>query len=509
MLFHIKRATHIGTLSAAILLLLCGSLMESAEAQFDGCSKVVQRREIRTLSHQERRTYFDAIKLLQSGPSPTLYDNYTIRHFRPANFTHGFPQFLPWHRAYILEFENDLRKIDDSIALAYWDWSYDSQAPELSPIWRPDWFGGNGRETDNCVIDGSFVGWSPFYPEPHCLRRRWDNNDTISAYYSPEMLQAIKNNAMEFDEFRRQFEAPPHNQVHISIGGEMPTLYSPNDPVFWGHHSFIDKVWSDWQDMSPQNVMSYGGINADATPALLSDQLAQLDYRVEDMMDRQRLCYEYVPAPWESSVVNPDRHARRVGNRRPRQRRATPDRANDTGYVVTRADNPNDNPLLSAVDRSELLQLRAPSRVPDAVILRNHMKVEDVRRSEEIHRKMVYELNNLSDYVSPAALINRPEFMEKLTGRVDKFTATDDKKQLHIQLPRTTPLSQDEISRMIQQIYDSSPSGPQSSSSNTVQKSDDIDDVPNVANNHSNDLNNIIGKDSWKRIWSSINTNQA
>ena len=38
-----------------------------------------------------------------------------------------------------------------------------------------------------------------------------------------------------------------HNRVHVWVGGQMGTGVSPNDPVFWLHHAFIDKLWADWQ----------------------------------------------------------------------------------------------------------------------------------------------------------------------------------------------------------------------------------------------------------------------
>ncbi|RKP04727.1 hypothetical protein THASP1DRAFT_10222, partial [Thamnocephalis sphaerospora] len=218
------------------------------------------RREIRTLSEKERNVYFGAIKKLQLGPRPNTYDRFVDLHVKFANSTHGFPEFLPWHRAYILDFEKALREIDASIALPYWDWSYDSQAPELSPVWSPDWYGGNGRSSDNCVIDGQWANWEPFYPVPHCLTREWNNNtNIISAYHPPEAIRYFQENTQLYDDFRLYLEVPAHVLVHLSIGGEMATLFSPNDPLFWLHHAFIDKVWADWQELSPRNSEAYDG----------------------------------------------------------------------------------------------------------------------------------------------------------------------------------------------------------------------------------------------------------
>ena len=37
----------------------------------------------------------------------------------------GYRRFLPWHRAYLIAFERELRKIDDTLSLPYWDWDND------------------------------------------------------------------------------------------------------------------------------------------------------------------------------------------------------------------------------------------------------------------------------------------------------------------------------------------------------------------------------------------------
>jgi hypothetical protein len=40
-----------------------------------------------------------------------------------------------------------------------------------------------------------------------------------------------------------------HNLVHVWVGGSMGPMSSPNDPVFFLHHCFVDKLWADWMRM--------------------------------------------------------------------------------------------------------------------------------------------------------------------------------------------------------------------------------------------------------------------
>jgi len=42
---------------------------------------------------------------------------------------HAGPRFLPWHRAYMLDLERELQKIDPSVALHYW--RFDQRAPRV------------------------------------------------------------------------------------------------------------------------------------------------------------------------------------------------------------------------------------------------------------------------------------------------------------------------------------------------------------------------------------------
>ncbi|RKP09208.1 hypothetical protein THASP1DRAFT_14565, partial [Thamnocephalis sphaerospora] len=241
----------------ASLCLFASVRISSTKAQ--GCASVRERREFRTFSEGERTTYINAIRQLQSGARPTAYDRYTQMHLQVAATAHGWPWFLSWHRAFLRDYESALQRVDGSIMLPYWDWSYDSQAPAFSPIWEPVWLGGNGRQSDRCVSDGPFSGWQPFYPQPHCLQRSWDAGNALSPFYSPEALNSLIQDAGQYDVFRQQLESVPHGQVHVAIGSDMSTMISPNDPVFFFHHAFIDKLWADWQAYSPSRANDYGG----------------------------------------------------------------------------------------------------------------------------------------------------------------------------------------------------------------------------------------------------------
>ena len=43
-----------------------------------------------------------------------------------------------------------------------------------------------------------------------------------------------------------QFQMGTHAWVHGAVGGFMASNRSPADPIFWGHHGFVDYIWDMW-----------------------------------------------------------------------------------------------------------------------------------------------------------------------------------------------------------------------------------------------------------------------
>ena len=65
----------------------------------------------------------------------------------------------------------------------------------------------------------------------------------------------------DFCDFEVQFEVV-HNAIHYLVGGpqkySMSSLeYTSYDPIFFVHHSFVDKVWAVWQELQKRRGLSY------------------------------------------------------------------------------------------------------------------------------------------------------------------------------------------------------------------------------------------------------------
>lgn len=180
---------------------------------------------------------------------------------------HRSPSFLPWHRRFLIQFEQALQSVDASVALPYWDWTVD-RTPAAS-LWAPDFLGGTGRSRDGRVTDGAFAsagaGWR--------INVRVDGRDflrrTLGAGGRPLPTKAEVDSVLAMS----TYDAPPwnsasdgfrnhlegwrgvnlHNRVHVWVGGHMATGASPNDPVFWLHHAYVDKLWTQWQARHPDS----------------------------------------------------------------------------------------------------------------------------------------------------------------------------------------------------------------------------------------------------------------
>jgi tyrosinase len=105
-----------------------------------------------------------------------------------------------------------------------------------------------------------------------------------------------------------------HNRVHVWIGGNMLLMTSPNDPVFFLHHCFIDKVWSEWQANMAQEKPSlaphYAPLQDGPLGHNLHDVLRPWSRKISDVMDIAALGYEYEKPALTTRAVRGERRTR-------------------------------------------------------------------------------------------------------------------------------------------------------------------------------------------------------
>lgn len=259
-------------LSNLVLAIISNSL----EVNGQRCTRRTTRREWRELSTTQQRRFTDAvIQLKQSGE----FDDISNYHFSNSDNWHSNINFLPIHRYLCILFERALRRIDPSITLPYWDWSSDASDTMSSSIW--DTFGRSSP--GQCLRDGAFSQWRVTTPWPHCLVRAVNPGRRELSFAPHGILNQLIEGRPDFPDFAQTLEFGPHAQAHFSVGGDFAVMYSTNDPLFYLHHAYVDKIFYDWQRANPGSRY----------PGNLNTRLPAMDTTVGDVWELDNLCYDY------------------------------------------------------------------------------------------------------------------------------------------------------------------------------------------------------------------------
>jgi tyrosinase len=294
--------------------------------------KVVMRRNQAKISDAEWTQFLDAVLALKAQQAPdgtNMYDNYVMNHLEGAFAGHKGPAFFAWHRWYLSAFEGQLQLLDprknELLSLPYWDWTVDQSAPSWP--FKPDtsttkFLGTNGRASDGEIMDGKFAygggRWKLNVRTPmegSALRRQFGTY--ISSLPSYADLWATLNQTsydkgpfwdMRSDSGFRNFAEGwkpgdgdgMHNRVHMWVGGSMLPMTSPNDPVFWLHHCFVDKLWVIWQAMHQKDVGYQAYLPSEGANLghNLNDSMAPFDeggspVTPADVLNHRKLGYRY------------------------------------------------------------------------------------------------------------------------------------------------------------------------------------------------------------------------
>ncbi|MFI5093261.1 MAG: tyrosinase family protein [Candidatus Acidiferrum sp.] len=140
---------------------------------------------------------------------------------------HGTEFFWSWHRMYLYWFERIIRKMGDDPcwALPYWNWAPGSDFHLPSPFRDPA-------------------------SELYTVNRNTNMNNGTGAL-NPGAVSVGNSTTGSFsltDFFATNINIQgPHGSVHTETGGWM---FSPDtaaqDPVFYVHHSNVDRLWDLW-----------------------------------------------------------------------------------------------------------------------------------------------------------------------------------------------------------------------------------------------------------------------
>ena len=160
--------------------------------------------------------------------------------------------FLVWHRLYIYHFEKIVRKLSGKkdFALPYWDYT-NTQNTKVNRTLHPLFLDKSSSLFEACRYDSLNMG----YPISGEVERALD------------ITQLFK--LTTYPNFNHAMDIAPHGAIHDYVGlgndttntlkfnnpitgtvtpfglmGWVPT--AAFDPIFWTHHSNIDRLWQQW-----------------------------------------------------------------------------------------------------------------------------------------------------------------------------------------------------------------------------------------------------------------------
>ncbi|KAK1545570.1 hypothetical protein CPAR01_03072 [Colletotrichum paranaense] len=305
-----------------------GTLGKSEKLDYINAVKCLQSRPARTPASQ-------------SSGAKTRFDDFVATHINQSLTIHYTGNFLSWHRYFTWQYEEALRnECGYKGTQPYWDWSKTAiTGLETSPIFdgsetsmsgngdfvpgrEPIRLGGqNGLPIielpvgtgGGCVKSGPFKNMTvnlgpaaldlpggiseanpngPLTYNPRCLKR--DLTTEVNLLFAN--VTAVLSNVLQPQnvyDFQMQMQGVPgsgnigiHGGGHYSLGGDpgrgVDVFTSPGDPVFYLHHSMIDRVWWMWQMLSPEE-RQYGATALSGTNTFL-DQPPSANTTMDDVL---------------------------------------------------------------------------------------------------------------------------------------------------------------------------------------------------------------------------------
>ncbi|GFQ02540.1 aureusidin synthase, partial [Phtheirospermum japonicum] len=232
--------------------------------------------------------------------------------------------FFPFHRYYLYFFERILGKLidDPTFTMPFWNW--DSPAGMSIPLMYTNPSSAlfdqlrDQAHQPPAVVDLNFSSSDDTTGKDQRMRRN------LTIMYR-QMVSNSKTPRLFFGSPYRRGDEPnpgsgsieniPHGPVHVWTGDStqpnlenMGNFYSAGrDPIFYGHHSNIDRLWSVWKTLGGRRQDITDPDYLDASFLFYDENGQMVRVRTRDCLDHTKLGYVYqdVEIPWLNSKPKP------------------------------------------------------------------------------------------------------------------------------------------------------------------------------------------------------------
>jgi tyrosinase len=229
-------------------------------------AKAHVRREVRSLppGDQTLPAYARAVEAMRKRPhhDPTSWFYQAAIHgseVRPAQklwnqCRHGSWFFVAWHRMFVYYFERIVRAAvietggPKDWALPYWNYGLEGAHASLPEAFRKPT---RDDGTPNPLyVAARAPGVNGGAMLPHAV------TSDAKALARPRFAGVAEFGGgtappnQQFWSHTGRLEQTPHNDIHNAVGGRGGWMANPDeaaqDPIFWLHHSNIDRIWAAW-----------------------------------------------------------------------------------------------------------------------------------------------------------------------------------------------------------------------------------------------------------------------
>ena len=215
-----------------------------------GGSGLRVRRNIATLrpNDPDLMAMRQGIGWMKANPGPLSWLTQRQVHASPWGH-HNSWRFMPWHRFQLYYLERIIARVTGKpdFAMPYWNWD-DDRAPAPFFQRRSPLFDASRTITSASRIS-AYLGfeWAPNAGGDDFWGRTDNEFGDFFGTQNPtgEPGMGYAGSAEQYG----------HNLVHLFVGGRMRVLTeSPLDPIFWAHHSNVDRQWAMWSEIhGPRN----------------------------------------------------------------------------------------------------------------------------------------------------------------------------------------------------------------------------------------------------------------
>ena len=176
--------------------------------------------------------------------------HYAKLHRDITSQIHRNMYFLSWHRAFLWEFENEIRAIGgNDLTLPYIDWAADGYefSGQVDKGWaNHPYFYGKQEQGQQCLAGQIYPTFqkSPIFNAGQCIGRDIDHSYSVASW------AAVDNTifqSYDFGTFSDAIQYGIHSDVHNLFSGDMGSDFAPVDPLFMAHHGFVDLLLNTWQ----------------------------------------------------------------------------------------------------------------------------------------------------------------------------------------------------------------------------------------------------------------------